>query len=1030
MPSPTQFIYDAEQLSTLTSEQEYRLGLFYYKENRVFECYQSQDSLLATVEGSNSDFPYNVAISVNTNNNLHVNCDCLAETEALCKHAIAALLFHKNEAEQENKVNNFLNLKETAIKDRIKRGQTEVKVEHLDGHPIFGLFKAKTISNNTPWARSYTVHIRSLNEKINYCNCPDLLNNQLGTCKHIEATLHLLNKKPPSKNKSMLTSPLPFIYYQYNNNDNNNQKPNVAIKLQRTANMSTALKQTLQSYFDLQGNFTGTLPDNFFNLQNDLYGNNEILIGEDALHHVQQLANKQSQRLKANNIRQKINQLNGKIPDVKATLYPYQIEGMVFLAANGRALLADDMGLGKTLQAIAAASWLINHAGVKRILIVCPASLKQQWAREIEKFTDFSSQIINGNAEKRLPQYHYGQQNKATFYIVNYELLLRDLTIINEVLKPELIILDEAQRIKNWRTKVASATKLISSPYAFVLTGTPLENKLEELYSLIQVINPAVLGPLWRYMGDYHVLDERGKVIGYRNLTELRKKISSVMLRRDRIIVSDQLPSRITTQIDVSMTNKQKELHDNGLSAASRLANIAKKRPLTPSEQNRMMAALQQARMACNAAGLVDKKTIGSPKLNELKNLIEELCLGEGQKMVVFSQWKGMTTMIESMLREMNIGFVHLHGGVPTHKRGDLIDKFNQDQTIKIFISTDAGGSGLNLQTASVLINMDLPWNPAVLEQRNARIHRLGQKNKVQIILMIATDSYEQRILQLITSKQDLFDNVISPEADQDVVGITKKSLTAVLTELNKESINDDTQITDNISAESDNNIEAISSSIIESDSENQISFSSDINHTLNKNDQLIKTLTLLQQQFSAHIKQVLAKNTGLMIIVDQIDQQMEMFIEQLNIDFPLALIDQRTLQQLAKLGLDNPLANAEQIALPTNKTIANIWQQQAKDKLSSATFLFEHQQDGVIDLLSTAISACITDLSKQTQLLNSEDIPVWLFSHGVPEQLISNSQATSMIKILSLKHATLIPLSLQQQALTDAETLITELYK
>lgn len=1030
MISNTNFIFDAEQLSSLTSEQEYRLGLFYYKENRVFECYQNQDNLYAMVEGSNADFPYNVCISSSDKSGLDVNCDCIAESEVVCKHAVAALLFHKDEVEQEETNKNFLNLRETAIKDRIKRGQTEVKVKHQDGHPIFGLYKAQSITNNTPWARSYTVHIRSLTEKINDCNCPDLYNNQLGTCKHIEATLHHIRKSNNLKKDSVLAAPLPFIYYSWNYDNSDSPEQ---IKLQRTANMSEPLKQVLQPYFNAQGHFRGSLPDDFFNLQDTLYGNDQLIIGEDAIRYVQQLANKQSHLLKAQNIRTKIKQLNGNIPGVKATLYPYQIEGMSFLAANGRALLADDMGLGKTLQAISASSWLINNGSVKRVLIVCPASLKQQWAREIEKFTGLTSQIINGNAEKRYPQYNASaSSNNATFFIVNYELLLRDLSVINEVLAPDLIILDEAQRIKNWRTKIASATKLISSRYAFVLTGTPLENKLEELYSLMQVVDPTILGPLWRYMSDYHVLDERGKVIGYRNLTELRKKIATVMLRRDRKIVSDQLPNRTTTQLDVPMTAKQKELHDSGLSSASQLANIAKKRALTPSEQNRMMAALQQARMACNAAGLVDKQTVGSPKLTELKNLIEELCLGEGQKIVVFSQWKGMTTMIAAILTEMNIGYVHLHGGVPSHKRGYLMDKFNQDNATKVFLSTDAGGTGLNLQIATVLINMDLPWNPAILEQRNARIHRLGQKNKVQIILMIAADSYEQRIFQLINSKQDLFDNVISPEANQDVVGITKKSLAIILDELNKkydtkeidnveksEYLNEEgLTITNEIATQElivDNKIEStISTNISEKNSES--------------NDELNKILTLLQQQFGSRIEQVLAKNSGLLIIVDQLGDQMENTINKLDTEFSIAIIDRRTQQQLAKLGLDDPIANAEPISLPVIKKQPSIWHQQARDKLNSAQFLFEHQQEGVIDLLSTSISACITELAEQIQLMSAEDVPVWLFSKGVPKQLITDNQATSMIKILSLKHAVSIPVELQQQALTNTKVLIEEL--
>lgn len=162
--------------------------------------------------------------------------------------------------------------------------------------------------------------------------------------------------------------------------------------------------------------------------------------------------------------------------------------------------------------------------------------------------------------------------------------------------------------------------------YAFVLTGTPLENRLEDLYSLLQVIDPRVLGPLWRHLVDFHITDDRGKVLGYRNLSELRRRLRPVMLRRDRSLVRDQLPERIVQRIDVPMSGIQEGIHDAALKAAGQLAQIMRRRPLTPSEQNRMLAALQQARMACDAAGLVDKETEESPKLDELETLLDELC--------------------------------------------------------------------------------------------------------------------------------------------------------------------------------------------------------------------------------------------------------------------------------------------------------------------------------------------------------------------------------------------------------------------
>ncbi|MFI3136802.1 MAG: DEAD/DEAH box helicase, partial [Methylococcaceae bacterium] len=395
------------------------------------------------------------------------------------------------------------------------------------------------------------------------------------------------------------------------------------------------LAEIIHEFFNDDGLFTARLPDDFFQFSQRVAGRDDIQIGEDAQHYVRQCSDDASHQLRAQQISKQILQTHGILPGIKATLFPYQIEGVAFLASRGRALLADDMGLGKTLQSIVASVWLADNAGVQKVLIICPASLKQQWAREIAKFTGRPVQIVQGVADNRSVNY----RADALFFIINYELVLRDRSVICESLKPDLVILDEAQRIKNWRTKIASTVKSIPSRYVFVLTGTPLENRLEDLYSLLQVVDARVLGPLWRCLLDFHVTDERGKVIGYRNLSELRRRISPVMLRRNRSLVKDQLPDRTEVILDIPMTEKQWELHNSGLSAASLLANIAKRRPLTPSEQNRMMAALQQTRMACNAAGLVDKETLGSPKLDEMARLLDELCMLSNRKVVIFSQW-------------------------------------------------------------------------------------------------------------------------------------------------------------------------------------------------------------------------------------------------------------------------------------------------------------------------------------------------------------------------------------------------------
>ncbi|MBU0910845.1 MAG: DEAD/DEAH box helicase, partial [Proteobacteria bacterium] len=719
-----------------------RQGLAYYKENRVIDLAHDNEILWGRVEDEDSDIPFDAEMRLTEGSPPLFSCQCPAGAEgAACRHVVAVLYAY---ADQRGETGELMSAADSAIKERMKRGRSEVRVESPDGASWFGDWRASSVSSSTHFQRRYRVTLRSLHRRANFCTCPDFANNQLGTCKHIEAVLHKIRKHPKYQQFRQQPAPFPYVYLAW---DVENPPQ---LRLHRTQAMPEKLQAILDNYFDGAGVLRGRLPDGFFRFQEAVDERDDINIGEDAVEYSRHLATVAAQRLRSAEIREQIKSGSGRLPGIHARLYPYQIEGTAFLAGTGRALLADDMGLGKTLQAISAAVWLGKYENAQKTLIVCPASLKQQWAREISKFSDQQCQVIQGPPPARSAQY----RRDCSFYIINYELLLRDLSVINETLRPDLLILDEAQRIKNWRTKIASAVKLVSSRFAFVLSGTPLENRLEDLYSLLQVVDPKILGPLWRYMIDFHVTDERGKVLGYRNLSLLRQRIAPVMLRRDRRLVKDQLPDRIVQRLDVEMTAKQIELHNAAMCTAGGIADIARKRPLTPTEQNRLMAALQQARMSCNAAGLVDKKTEGSPKLDELVDILDELCIQSGLKAVVFSQWELMTRMVEERLRRMKLGFVRLHGGVPTAKRGELMDRFREDDSVQVFLSTDAGGVGLNLQSGSVLINLDVPWNPAVLEQRNGRVHRLGQTRKVQIINMVAADSYEEHVLSLVQGKQ------------------------------------------------------------------------------------------------------------------------------------------------------------------------------------------------------------------------------------------------------------------------------------
>jgi hypothetical protein len=515
---------------------------------------------------------------------------------------------------------------------------------------------------------------------------------------------------------------------------------------------------------------------------------------------------------------------------------------------------------------------------------------------------------------------------------------------------------------------------------------------------------------------DFHITDERGKVIGYRNLSELRRRIAPVMLRRNRSLVSDQLPDRTEVSLDIPMTDVQQELHDSALVAAGRLAAIAKQRPLTPSEQNRMMAALQQARMACNAAGLVDKATQGSPKLDELARLLEELCLQSNRKAVVFSQWAIMTEMVESLVRSMGLGCVRLHGGVPSHKRGDLVEKFQQDDAVQVFISTDAGGTGLNLQSATVLINLDMPWNPAILDQRIARIHRLGQKQKVQIFLLQAENSYEQRVAQLVKGKRNLFDNVISPDASEDVVGVSKKMLETLIEELSPELEKGSGQpalpLSEPMSEQLENIVEK-TATVIEED-----------------NTPLHQLIETIQQVFNTRIERILGTGGGLLVVVAQVNDGDEQAAQDLSQhELPVAVIDTRTFRSLKRLGVASPVAETRTLfeSAQTAQQPENPLLKLSQQTLHSAEVLLQQGCTvGVMDLLASALLQKVAGLNDQTQAPTIDSSSVWLYTEIVPAQILTQEQASILVRIISLSQSPTAPEVLIEQSLTDVQLLFS----
>ncbi len=475
------------------------------------------------------------------------------------------------------------------------------------------------------------------------------------------------------------------------------------------------------------------------------------------------------------------------LKSLRRRLYPYQLEGITRFLERQRLLLADDMGLGKTTQAIAACHALHCAGHVERGLLIVPAPLKDQWLREWQATTDRAPLIaVEGRAEERA---RLLEQTRRGFLIMNYEQLLRDLGSVRRF-APSLIVLDEAQRIKNWASKSSAYVTSLQPEWRLVLTGTPFENRLDELATLLDWVDDSALAPKWR-LGPWHTTWAAGgdsERVGARNLDTLRERIAPCVVRRVRREVLSQLPPRSDVRVPVEMTAPQREEHDARIPAIARLLQAARRRPLRQFEFLSLMQLLAQQRIVSNGMALLrfdevwrvyeqaraDEALLASsasPKLAELRRVIRQLVIEQKRKVVVFSQWRKMLRLAEwavrDVLAEAGLSSVFFTGEESQKLRAGNILAFHDDPSVCVMFLSDAGGVGLNLQhAANACINLELPWNPAVLEQRIGRIYRLGQKDPIDVINLVTEYGIESRIAGIVGNKHALFSGLFDGTTD------------------------------------------------------------------------------------------------------------------------------------------------------------------------------------------------------------------------------------------------------------------------
>ncbi len=636
-------------------------------------------------------------------------------------------------------------------KRQLRAREEKFRITPLDdAHPIFTNFAVASPSGMT-----YHAEIRDLATRQFSCTCTDFRTNALGTCKHLEAILLHLARRHRADFKAAQRVPSPHADIVPDHESN---------RLRVERNLEK-LPAKLRAHFDSDGlQLPDITPEDLATKLADSRSAASRL-SQDVAPWLAARARERDRTLSRRDYELGVRE--GRHPEhvTSSPLFPYQREGMLHLAFTERALLADEMGLGKTIQAIAACA-LLHHLGkASRVLIVTPASLKTEWEEQIEKFTTLPLRLVFGPRAARTRL--YDDPAPPIFTIANYEQILADTLDINTRLRPDIVVLDEAQRIKNWSTKTAQAVKRLDSRYAFVLTGTPIENRIDELRSLVDFLDPALLGPLFRFNREYYQLDERGRPEGYKNLDRLRARVRPLLLRRRKAEVETELPDRTDRTHFIALTKTMRDDYAAYEATVTKLANAGKRRPLTPKEQDILMISLNCMRMICDSPGLIkDNPSRECPKLDELTRILDELLADPDVKVIIFSEWVGMLERIREYAEKEDLGYAWHTGSVPQQRRRGEILAFRADPDCRLFLSTDSGGVGLNLQNASVVINCDLPWNPARLEQRIARAWRKGQLRPVTVINLVAEKTIEHGMLASLAQKMELASGVLDGIGD------------------------------------------------------------------------------------------------------------------------------------------------------------------------------------------------------------------------------------------------------------------------
>lgn len=616
---------------------------------------------------------------------------------------------------------------------RLRAVRERMRIRNLTPeHSVFSNFSVASASGLT-----YSVELRELKPLVASCTCPDFRVNGLGTCKHVEAVLRGLRVDGAAALRAAESAGSSRV----------DLVPDAAtgrLVVERNLNR---LPSALRDCFDVTGLALEECASADILAAVEKSGAPGVRVSQDVAPWLARLA-RDAERIRLRRAyEQRVRAGLYPPSETRVPLLPYQREGMLHLAFTERALLVDEFGLDKCAQAIAAAALLRRLGKVERVLVVAPRSTCSEWEAQIARLTALPVRPA-GDGKANAPD---ARAPTPFFTVLDGEAFLRDVDAATAAFRPDCVIVDEAQRVcRNWNSRFAQAVKRFDVRYLFLLAETPPDDRIDVLYSLLSLLDPHVLGPLFRFNREFYVLDTSGCPVGYQNLPRLRERIRPYVLRRQKDDVRNELPDRTDRVARVPMSTEQRERYAPvEARAAQRLAQT--KGGAFPSaggaEMQRDLALL---RMLCDTPYILDGDCLVCPKLDEIAALLDAALATPGEKVVVFSEWERMLALVRASCERLRIDTAWHTGAVPPAKRRQALARFRSVPACRVLLSTDAGGADLAFPQAGVVIHCDAPWSAERFERRVARVWREGQVRNITVVTVVTEDSVEARLRALL----------------------------------------------------------------------------------------------------------------------------------------------------------------------------------------------------------------------------------------------------------------------------------------